>query len=229
MSNPSMVRTVFWNALTRGMLTCPVSELGVRDDQQLPVEYDRYQHRLPGGHDGSVVRRHGFCRSVAGWRVQSVVATVVSWGQTSGTVHGLGRGYPARGLLVQRPQDDRGLSRSRQRTADCSPSRSRRPREGGRPAGNEQAFCRVHFALWWLPKLASQRRRKKLGARQVWSCAVVVIGTGYGCVLAEVLAPTIVTWGSGYGTTRGGGERWPQLRWPFPFRDTWRPPGKGKW
>jgi hypothetical protein len=35
--------------------------------------------------------------------------------------------------------------------------------------------------------------------------------------------------GSGYGTTRGGGERWPQLRWPFPFRDTWRPPGKGKW
>lgn len=48
MSNPSMVRTVFWNALTRGMLTCPVSELGVRDDQQLPVEYDRYQRRLPG-------------------------------------------------------------------------------------------------------------------------------------------------------------------------------------
>lgn len=66
MSNPSMVRTVFWNALTRGMLTCPVSELGVRDDQQLPVEYDRYQRRLPGGHDRSVVRRHGFCRSAAG-------------------------------------------------------------------------------------------------------------------------------------------------------------------
>jgi len=60
-----MVRTVFWNALTGGMLACPVSELGVRDDQQLPVESDRYQHRL-GGHDRSVVRRHGYCRSVAG-------------------------------------------------------------------------------------------------------------------------------------------------------------------